>query len=52
MNRLFPFIFIILADIYNVPLCAATPNYAKPELVREVLNGKRNVALLLVGIRP
>ncbi len=44
MNRLFPLAFILLAGLFNVPLCAATPTYAKPKLVREVLNGKRNVA--------
>lgn len=44
MNRSFPLIFIALAGLSNAPMCAGEPNLAEPALVREVLDGKRDVA--------
>ncbi len=44
MNRSLPLIFIISAGLFSLPLCAGTSDFAKPELVREVLAGKRDVA--------
>lgn len=44
MNRQFLLIFIVLANLFNVTLCAGTLNFAKPELVQEVLDGKRDAA--------
>jgi len=44
MKQIFLPACLVLSGLLSVPGLAGTQNFARPELVREVLNGKRNTA--------